>query len=130
MQFNELRDQLAHNTLLFWANKPIAPAAWRGITRGVEFTRQCRTLCDFEKKWVSRQKLGLGLMDAWSCYAQGEVKPDPMAENAAVMGIYKGLLFAAGVPQEYTEPEKEFAALAISEVVIQKAKRHATPSPF
>ncbi len=125
--FNALRDQLAENTLVYFEHKPLTPEAWRGVTRGVEFTRQCRSLYDFERKWMRRQEQGLGLVDYWSDVASGKPKPHPLAESDTVMLIYKSLLYAAGAEQDYTKFETEFASFAITEAAIRKAKKNATP---
>lgn len=128
--FTRLRDQLAENTLAYWQGKPLATEAWAGMTRGVEFTRQCRSLYDFERKWVSRQQMGLGLADYWSVYAGNRPRPNPVTESETVMRIYKCLLYAAGAEQEYTAFEKDFASFAITESAIRKARKSAAAQPL
>ena len=128
--FNDLRDQLVWQTLVYWKSKPLQPEAWKGITRGVEFARQCRSVQDFERKWISRQKQGLGLMDAWSVFACDQPRPDPAVEAQTVNTIYTALLFGTGANHEYSQADREFASLAITKVAIRKAKQHAaSPAP-
>jgi len=129
MEFTELRDGLIEHTLLFWENKPITTEAWRGITRGAEFARQCRTLHDFETKWMPRYQQGLGLFDAWSTYTALKPRPHQAVESETINRIYRGLLFAVGVEQSNTPADNAFAAAAITDLVIKKAKHHARPSP-
>lgn len=129
MHFTALRDELIDHTLSTHAVYGLSTQAWRGVTRGVEFARQCRNLHAFESMWATRNKYGLGLFDAWSVYTPANKQPHAGVESETINRIYTCLLWANGVDLKIEPATKAFALLAMTDVVIKKAMNHARPSP-